>query len=39
MQFKIVTVGRMRKSYLRTGIAEYQKWLQPYASVQLVDVA
>ncbi|MBB5174749.1 23S rRNA (pseudouridine(1915)-N(3))-methyltransferase RlmH [Texcoconibacillus texcoconensis] len=39
MNISIVTVGKLKEKYLKQGIAEYEKRLQPYAKVQIVEVA
>ncbi len=39
MQITIVTVGKLKEKYLLQGINEYLKRLQPYAKVQIIEVA
>ncbi|MEK8128979.1 23S rRNA (pseudouridine(1915)-N(3))-methyltransferase RlmH [Paenibacillus filicis] len=38
MNIQIVSVGKLKESYLVQGIAEYTKRLGPYAKLQLVEV-
>ncbi|MCZ8517638.1 23S rRNA (pseudouridine(1915)-N(3))-methyltransferase RlmH [Paenibacillus filicis] len=38
MNIQIVSVGKLKESYLVQGIAEYVKRLGPYAKVQLIEV-
>lgn len=35
----IVTVGKLKEKYLKMGIDEFAKRLQPYAKISLVEVA
>lgn len=34
----VATVGAIKENYLKTGIAEYIKRLQPYAKVEIVEI-
>lgn len=38
MQIKIIAVGKCKEKYLQAGVAEYEKRLTPYASIQLYEV-
>ncbi|MBM7552156.1 23S rRNA (pseudouridine(1915)-N(3))-methyltransferase RlmH [Thalassobacillus pellis] len=38
MKITIVTVGKLKEKYLKQGIQEYVKRLQPYASVDIIEV-
>ncbi|NLY90544.1 MAG: 23S rRNA (pseudouridine(1915)-N(3))-methyltransferase RlmH [Firmicutes bacterium] len=38
LHLNIVAVGRIKEDYLRKGIAEYQKRLQAYAKLQIIEV-
>ncbi|KPV57346.1 MULTISPECIES: 23S rRNA (pseudouridine(1915)-N(3))-methyltransferase RlmH [Paenibacillus] len=38
MNIQIITVGKLKETYLVQGIAEYVKRLGPYAKVQIVEV-
>ena len=35
MKIRIVAVGKLKEKYLREGVAEYEKRLAPFASVEL----
>lgn len=35
----IVTVGKLKEKYLKSGIEEYEKRLRPYTKIDLVEVA
>ena len=35
MKIRIVAVGKLKEKYLREGVAEYEKRLSPFASVEL----
>ena len=37
MKIRIVAVGKLKEKYLREGIAEYEKRLAPFASVELLE--
>ena len=37
MKIRIVTAGRLKEKYLREGVAEYEKRLAPFASVELLE--
>ena len=37
MKIRIVAVGKLKEKYLREGVAEYEKRLAPFASVELVE--
>ena len=39
MKISIVCAGKLKESYLRDGIAEYEKRLRPYADVQIREIA
>ena len=39
MNFRIITVGKLKEKYLKDGIAEYLKRLQRYATVEIIEVA
>lgn len=39
MKISIVTVGKIKESYLRDGIAEYLKRLTPYCKLEIVELA
>ena len=39
MNITIITVGKLKEKYLVNGINEYVKRLQPYAKVEIVEVA
>ena len=34
----IVAVGKIKEDYLRQGIAEYQKRLNPYVKLEIIEV-
>ncbi len=38
MGIKIIGVGKVKEKYLREGMAEYLKRLQPYARVEIIEV-
>ncbi len=35
MKIRIAAVGKLKEKYLREGVAEYEKRLRPYASLEL----
>ena len=37
MKIRIVAVGKLKEKYLREGVAEYEKRLSPFASVELLE--
>ena len=37
MKIRIVAAGRLKEKYLREGVAEYEKRLAPFASVELLE--
>ena len=37
MKIRIVAVGKLKENYLREGVAEYEKRLAPFASVELLE--
>lgn len=37
MKIRIVAVGKLKEKYLREGVAEYEKRLAPFASVDLLE--
>ncbi len=37
MKIRIVAVGKLKEKYLREGVAEYEKRLAPFASVELLE--
>lgn len=39
MKIKIVAVGKLKEKYLVTGVQEFVKRLQPYCSLEIVEVA
>lgn len=39
MNIKIIAVGKLKEKYLKEGIKEYLKRLQPYARVEIIEVA
>lgn len=39
MHIKIIAVGKLKESYLKTGIDEYLKRLTPFAKVEIIEVA
>ena len=39
MNVQIVTVGKLKESFLTEGVAEYAKRLRPYAKLQIIEVA
>lgn len=38
MQIRIIAVGKIREGFIREGIAEYLKRLQPYAKVEIIEI-
>ncbi|HEY8341845.1 MAG TPA: 23S rRNA (pseudouridine(1915)-N(3))-methyltransferase RlmH [Calditerricola sp.] len=38
MQVTVVSVGKVKEAFLKEGVAEYAKRLQPYASLRLIEV-
>lgn len=38
MNIKIIAVGKIRENYLKTGIDEYLKRIQPYSSIQVIEI-
>jgi|WetSurMetagenome_2_1015567.scaffolds.fasta_scaffold02800_7 23S rRNA (pseudouridine1915-N3)-methyltransferase len=38
MQILIIAVGKIKEKYLRDGIAEYQKRLQPYVKITITEI-
>ena len=38
MQIRIIAVGKVREGYIREGIAEYLKRMQPYAKMEIVEI-
>lgn len=38
MQIHIIAVGKIKESFFRNGIAEYEKRLRPYAKVEVVEI-
>ena len=38
MNFTIITIGKLKESYLRAGVAEYVKRLQPYSKVTIIEL-
>jgi 23S rRNA (pseudouridine1915-N3)-methyltransferase len=38
MNIKIIAVGKIREKYLETGIAEFVKRIQPYSSLQIIEI-
>lgn len=39
MNITLITVGRIKESYLRDAIAEYMKRLQKYCKLEIIEVA
>lgn len=39
MQIHVVTAGKVKQAWLREGIAEYSKRIQPYMDLDIVEVA
>ena len=39
MKISIVCAGKLKETYLRDGIAEYEKRLRPYVDVQIREIA
>ena len=37
MKIRIVAMGKLKEKYLREGVAEYEKRLAPFASVELLE--
>lgn len=38
MKIKLITVGKIKEKYLKDGIAEYQKRLSKYVSLEMIEV-
>ena len=39
MKISIVCAGKLKETYLRDGIAEYEKRLRPYADLRTIEIA
>ena len=39
MQIRIIAVGKIKESYIREGIGEYEKRLRPYLKVSISEIA
>jgi len=39
MNIKMITVGKLKEKYLKDGVNEYLKRLQPYAKMEIIEVA
>lgn len=39
MQIRIIAVGKIKESYIRDGIAEYEKRLRPYLKLSISEIA
>ena len=39
MNIKIIGVGKIKEKYLKEGIKEYLKRLQPMAKIEIIEVA
>lgn len=39
MNIKIIAVGKIREKYLKSGIDEFIKRIQPYSSLQIVEIS
>ncbi len=39
MNIKILAVGKIREKYLKTGIDEFLKRIQPYSSIQVFEIS
>lgn len=39
MKIKIVTVGKLKKKYLKDGIAEYSKRISRFAKLEMIELA
>ncbi|MEG6617262.1 23S rRNA (pseudouridine(1915)-N(3))-methyltransferase RlmH [Peptococcaceae bacterium 1198_IL3148] len=38
MRISVIAVGKLKEKYLRDGVQEYLKRLQPYARVEIIEV-
>jgi len=38
MNIKIIAVGKIREKYIKTGIDDFIKRIQPYSSLQIVEI-
>lgn len=39
MQVHIIAVGKIKETFLREGIAEYEKRLRPYLKLQIIEIS
>ncbi len=39
MRIRIITIGKIKEDYLKSGIFEYVKRIKPYCDVEIVEVA
>ncbi|MBM7853789.1 23S rRNA (pseudouridine1915-N3)-methyltransferase [Desulfohalotomaculum tongense] len=39
MRITIISVGKLKEKYLKQGVQEYLKRLQPYAKIEIIEVA
>lgn len=39
VRISIITVGKLKEKYLKDGVQEYLKRLQPYAKVEIIEVS
>lgn len=39
MRIKIICLGKIKADYLRTGIADYLKFISPFARVEIVEIS
>lgn len=38
MNVKLITIGNIKESYIRDGIAEYKKRIKPYANLEEIEI-
>lgn len=38
MNIKIIAVGKIREKYIKTGVDEFVKRIQPYSSLQIIEI-
>lgn len=39
MNIKIIAVGKIREKYIKMGIDEFMKRIQPYSSLQIIEIS
>ncbi len=39
ININVLAIGTIKESYLKAGIAEYKKRLQPYAKIEIVEIS